>query len=88
MRRLVIIGVAIAVAAVAYWALRPAAAPSGDATPGGRRAGDGRPVPVVPAPAVRKDVPIWLDGLGTVISGWCIDPLVVQRALEAARLGG
>ena len=66
MRRLVIIGVAIAVAAVAYWALRPAAAPSGDATPGGRRAGDGRPVPVVPAPAVRKDVPIWLDGLGTV----------------------
>ena len=27
-------------------------------------------------------------GLGTVISGWCIDPLVVQRALEAARLGG
>ena len=27
-------------------------------------------------------------GLGTLISGWCIDPAVVQRALEAARLGG
>ncbi len=65
MRRLVIIGLALAVAAAAFWLLRPASS-SHDQEGGGRKAGDGRPVPVVPAVAALKDVPVWLDGLGTV----------------------
>ena len=36
------------------------------ATPAGRPAGGDRPVPVLIATAVNKDVPIFLDGLGTV----------------------
>ena len=75
MRRMAIIGLALAVAAAAFWILRPAP-PSPDHEQGGheqggherggRHAGDGRPVPVVPAVAARKDVPVYLDGLGTV----------------------
>ncbi|MEI6558802.1 MAG: efflux RND transporter periplasmic adaptor subunit [Rhodospirillaceae bacterium] len=60
-----IIGLVVAVAAAAFWVLRPAA-PVSDADRGGRRVGDGRPVPVVPAAVVRQDVPVYLDGLGTV----------------------
>ncbi len=63
MRRFVIIGLLVAVAGAAFWSSRPAQAPQDQ---GGRRAGEGRPVPVVPAPVQRKDVPIYLDGLGTV----------------------
>ena len=65
MRRLVIIGLALAVAAVAWWVLRPAA-PASEGEHGGRRGADGRPVPVVPAAVAQKDVPVYLDGLGTV----------------------
>ena len=66
MRRLVIIGLAVAVAAGVFWTLRPAA-PSRDQEPGGRKgAGEARPVPVVPGLALRKDLPVYLDGLGTV----------------------
>jgi len=36
------------------------------ATPAGKSAGGDRPVPVLIATAVNKDVPIFLDGLGTV----------------------
>jgi multidrug efflux system membrane fusion protein len=43
---------------------KPAAAPAGG--PGGPGGPDSRPVPVVTAPVVRRDVPIHLDGLGTV----------------------
>src|SRR5438105_11244937 len=35
---------------------------------GGARAGADRPVPVATAKVDRRDVPIWLDGLGTVIA--------------------
>ena len=65
MRRLVIIGLVVALAVAAWWVLRPTASDPGEER-GGRHAGDGRPVPVVPAAVVRKDVPIYLDGLGTV----------------------
>jgi multidrug efflux system membrane fusion protein len=43
-----------------------AAKPAGAAGPGGAAAGADRPVPVLIAPAVTKDVPIYLEGLGTV----------------------
>ena len=65
MRRLVIIGLVVALAVAAWWVLRPKASDTGEEH-GGRHAGDGRPVPVVPAAVVRKDVPVYLDGLGTV----------------------
>ena len=69
-----------AVVAVVVWFLRsrhqePSASDGAAAGPGaqseGRRGGDaggaeGRVVPVQVAPAERKDLPIWLEGLGTV----------------------
>jgi multidrug efflux system membrane fusion protein len=52
-------------------AARPAAADGGETTRGaggrpGGGSGDARVVPVQVATAERKDMPIWLDGLGTV----------------------
>ena len=64
-RRLAIIGLALALAGAGYWLWRPAA-PSPEQEHGGRKAGEGRPIPVVPAAVARKDVPVYLDGLGTV----------------------
>ncbi|WP_239988749.1 efflux RND transporter periplasmic adaptor subunit [Paramagnetospirillum kuznetsovii] len=52
---------ALVVAAVVLWPSGQAAKPMGK--PGGP---DGRPVPVVTAVVGRKDVPIYLDALGTV----------------------
>jgi membrane fusion protein, multidrug efflux system len=54
--------VAVAVTAYAFW---PFAAPAPQRQPGGR-GGEGRPVPVMTAAVVQKDVPIYLDALGTV----------------------
>jgi multidrug efflux system membrane fusion protein len=45
---------------------RPAAGERGPAGPGGRAGAEARPVPVATAPVVRRDVPVFLDGLGTV----------------------
>src|SRR6266853_2149200 len=42
------------------------AAPASGGPPGQRGAGAGGPVPVVPGTVTKKDVPIFLDGLGTV----------------------
>ena len=50
-----------------FWATHHrGAAPSSGSAPGQRGAGAGGPVPVVPGTVTRKDVPIFLDGLGTV----------------------
>ena len=69
MRR--VIGIALGVGAVAVlgWLLffragSPAVA--GDAAKSGRRGGQDGPVPVTIADLTRRDVPIYLDGLGTV----------------------
>ena len=61
--RVVGVGLGLAAVAGAWWVWWPAAAPQ-DA--GGRRGGEVRPVPVVAAGASRRDVPIYLEGLGTV----------------------
>ncbi len=60
----------LAVAGLGYWALRPGTDPVATAQQGGRRGrpgmGDSPPVPVVAVAALTQDVPIYLDGLGTV----------------------
>lgn len=50
------------------WAARRKHGGAGEATrrPGGQAAGAGGPVPVVAGTVQRKDLPIYLDGLGTV----------------------
>ena len=63
-RRLIVIG-GVVIAAVAVFALWPSGqTPKPPGRPGGGP--DGRPVPVVTAAVGRKDVPIYLDALGTV----------------------
>ncbi len=65
MRRLVIIGLLAAVVGAALWGVR--SVPSAPEAGGGHKAaGEARPVPVVAATVQRRDVPIYLDGLGTV----------------------
>jgi len=58
----------LAVAGLGYWALRPGT--DATATTEGRRGrpgmGDSPPVPVLAAVAQTQDVPVYLDGLGTV----------------------
>jgi len=44
----------------------------GGGAPGGPGAGGGRPVPVVVAQAQVKDVPVYLDGLGTVAAAYTV----------------
>lgn len=59
----------LAVGGLAYWAFRPAADPVATAQSGGRGRpgmGESPPVPVLAATAQSQDVPIYLDGLGTV----------------------
>ncbi len=66
MRRLTLIIVVVLLAGAGLWwfALRP---PAATATAESRRGGGaGGPIPVLVAAAARQDVPIYLDGLGTV----------------------
>src|SRR5947209_4954771 len=62
---LVVVVVGVAVAA---WALRmhAVAQPRSGAPPPDPAAAQDRPVPVLVAPVERRDVPIYLEGLGTV----------------------
>ena len=69
-RALVIVVALLIMAGVGYWALRPGADSTDAATQAGRRGrpgmGDSPPVPVLAAAAQVQDVPVYLDGLGTV----------------------
>ena len=56
------VAVAAALAAYVFWPAGQPAKPQAQGRPGG----EGRPVQVQTAPVARKDVPIYLDGLGTV----------------------
>ena len=60
------VGLVVAGVAVAAWLvhLRSVKGTAGGALGGDARAP--RPVPVISATAVRRDVPVWLEGLGTV----------------------
>lgn len=49
-----------------WWRHQGAAAATTAAGPGGNRSGFGGPVPVIAGTVERKDVPIYLEGLGTV----------------------
>ncbi|MDO8608749.1 MAG: efflux RND transporter periplasmic adaptor subunit [Phaeospirillum sp.] len=63
-RRWIGLGAGVVAAVVAAFALWPAGQ---SAKPAGRPGGpDNRPVPVITATAGRKDIPIYLDALGTV----------------------
>jgi multidrug efflux system membrane fusion protein len=67
MRRLLFIGIGGLLAVLVVVAVGRRQAPDAAPPPGGPEdVGDGRPVPVVTAAVGRKDVPIHLDGLGTV----------------------
>ena len=72
MRRLLLAGVVLAAAGGGYyWHVKhqaPATEASASGGAGGRRRGgtDGTPIPVLTAVSEAKDVPVWLDGLGTV----------------------
>ena len=63
-----IIGLVVIVALVSAWAKRHRMSQNGVAGMGGGRGGalSNAPVPIVPGIAEQKDVPIYLDGLGTV----------------------
>lgn len=66
-----IVAALLVLGGLAYWALRPAAdAATTQAGQGIRRGrpgmGDSPPVPVLAAVAMAQDVPVYLDGLGTV----------------------
>ncbi len=69
-RALVIVVALLVMAGVGYWALRPATDSTDATTQAGRRGrpgmGDSPPVPVLAAVAQVQDVPVYLDGLGTV----------------------
>lgn len=69
-RALVIVVALLVMAGVGYWALRPGTDSTDAATQAGRRGrpgmGDSPPVPVLAAVAQVQDVPVYLDGLGTV----------------------
>ena len=69
-RALVIVVALLVMAGVGYWALRPGTDSTDAATQAGRRGrpgmGDSPPVPVLAAVAQMQDVPVYLDGLGTV----------------------
>ncbi len=72
MRRLLIVLLIVAAGAGGWWwwsHRAPSADPSGEDPAAGRRGGVGRAntvVPVLVSPATTKDVPIYLDGIGTV----------------------
>ncbi|MBV9734787.1 MAG: efflux RND transporter periplasmic adaptor subunit [Acidisphaera sp.] len=53
----------LVLAVIVYAVVRPAATPTGRA-----RNGAGQPIPVLVAAAQQQDVPIYLDGLGTVVA--------------------
>lgn len=63
-----IVTASLVVAGLGYWALRPGTDPTAatQARRGRPGMGDSPPVPVLAAVAQRQDVPIFLDGLGTV----------------------
>src|SRR2546430_10253224 len=63
-RRVVVVVILLALAAGAFFLIRERLKSSGK-TPD-RSAGAGLPVPVIAGSVVQKDVPIYLDGLGTV----------------------
>jgi len=63
---LLIIGGIIVLAALIWYARHRAAAASDASSGGGGRSGGNFPVPVVTGKVMQKDVPIYLDGLGTV----------------------
>ena len=69
-RALVIVVALLVMAGVGYWALRPGTDSTDATTQAGRRGrpgmGDSPPVPVLAAVAQVQDVPVYLDGLGTV----------------------
>lgn len=69
-RALVIVVALLVMAGVGYWVLRPGTDSTDAATQAGRRGrpgmGDSPPVPVLAAVAQVQDVPVYLDGLGTV----------------------
>lgn len=69
MRRLLILLVVIVAGVGGWWWWSHRPAPSADADPSQRRGGIARPgtvTPVLVAKAASKDVPIYLDGIGTV----------------------
>src|SRR5438445_9049067 len=66
----IVVGVIVVLGLLAlggFWARQHLGAPSASGGPPGQRgAGASGPVPVVPGTVSKKDVPIFLDGLGTV----------------------
>jgi multidrug efflux system membrane fusion protein len=66
MRRLLLILLCLGLAAGGgYWWLHVRAAGEAPTAGAAGRGAAGKPIPVVVAPAETRDVPIWLDGLGT-----------------------
>ena len=57
--------VLLALGGAGYWFYTRLPEPAGQEA-GGRRRGGGDPVPVLVAKAEQRDVPVFLDGLGTV----------------------
>ncbi len=68
-RRWIIVGtVALVVVAAAVWLARARRPSGGSGGAGGAEQGQ-RAVPVIAAPLARRDVPVYLDGLGNVVAG-------------------
>src|SRR5215831_10390414 len=70
-RRALLGAIAVVLLVIGWWSLhqRSPSSMAGPAAPSGRRGGSmagGGPVPVVAAKVEQKDMPIYLDGLGTV----------------------
>lgn len=88
MRRLTLLLVLLAVAAGGggYWwfYVRAPAETAGARAPGGRRFGPPDSVPVLLATAEARNVPIWLDGLGTVqaSASVVVRPMVDGKLVE------
>jgi membrane fusion protein, multidrug efflux system len=68
-KRVILAIIAVFLLLIGWWSCHRSAAPaqSGESSGGGRRSmADGGPVPVVAGKVEQKDMPIYLDGLGTV----------------------
>jgi multidrug efflux system membrane fusion protein len=68
-KRLILGIIGAIVLLIGWWSFHPRASPADSSAPrtsGRRGAGPGGPVPVVAGKVEQKDIPIYLDGLGTV----------------------
>jgi len=65
-RVVLLVGAALVLAGAAAWVVRARSRAAADSASSAAKMASERVIPVVTAPVVRRDVPVWLEGLGNV----------------------